>query len=142
MRRVLLTVLDAVGAGALPDADKYGDVGSNTLGHVIAQAHPQLPHMAAMGLGSIEGIGYPADPNALGAFGRCMEQSAGKDTTTGHWEIAGLKLEKAFPTYPNGFPEDVMEAFESAVGRKTLGNKPASGTAILDELGAEHMKTG
>ena len=142
MKRVFLTVLDAVGAGYLPDAEKYGDVGANTFGHMVDVCHPSLPNLAKLGLGQIETTHYPADPNAKGAFGRCMEVSAGKDTTTGHWEISGLKLEKPFPTYPNGFPKDVMDAFEQAIGRKTLGNKPASGTAILDELGEEHLRTG
>ena len=142
MKRVFLTVLDAVGAGYLPDAEKYGDVGANTFGHTVDACHPKLPNLAKIGLGQIETTHYPADADAKGAFGRCMEVSAGKDTTTGHWEIAGLQLEKPFPTYPNGFPKDVMDAFEKAIGRKTLGNKPASGTAILDELGEEHMRTG
>ena len=142
MKRVFLTVLDAVGVGYLPDADKYGDVGACTFGHVVDACHPQLPNLARLGLGQIQGTHYPADSQAKGAYGRAMEKSAGKDTTTGHWEIAGLRLEKPFPTYPHGFPREVMDAFEQAIGRKTLGNKPASGTAILDELGEEHMRTG
>ena len=137
MKRVIMIVLDSVGAGALPDADKYGDVGANTLGHIWEQAHPSLPHMEKMGLGRIDGLGYPVPEETAGAFGRAMEVSAGKDTTTGHWEMMGLKLDKAFPTYPNGFPKDVMDEFERRIGRKTLGNYPASGTAILDELGEE-----
>ena len=142
MRRVFLTVLDGVGVGYLPDADKYGDVGACTLGHVVDKCKPHLPNMAKLGLGQIEGSHYPADENAVGAFGRSMEMSAGKDTTTGHWEIAGLRLPKAFPTFPNGFPADFMKAYEAAIGHETIGNKPASGTAILDELGEEHVKTG
>ena len=142
MKRVIMIVLDSVGAGALPDADKYGDVGANTLGHIWEQAHPDLPYMEKMGLGRIEGLGYPVPEEMAGAFGRAIEVSAGKDTTTGHWEMMGLKLDKAFPTYPNGFPKDVMDEFERRIGRKTLGNYPASGTAILDELGEEHMRTG
>ena len=142
MKRVIMIVLDSVGAGALPDADKYGDVGANTLGHIWEQAHPDLPYMEKMGLGRIEGLGYPVPEKTAGAFGRAIEVSAGKDTTTGHWEMMGLKLDKAFPTYPNGFPKDVMDEFERRIGRKTLGNYPASGTAILDELGEEHMRTG
>ena len=142
MTRVFLTVLDAVGAGELPDAAAYGDVGSNTLGHTIEACHPSLPNMARMGLGQITSTGYEPDPQAVGGFGRCIEASAGKDTTTGHWEISGLRLKKPFPTFPNGFPKDFMDAFEAAIGHETIGNKPASGTAILDELGEEHMKTG
>ena len=142
MRRVFLTVLDGVGVGYLPDADKYGDVGACTMGHVVDKCKPSLPNMAKLGLGQIEGSHYPADENAVGAYGRAMEMSAGKDTTTGHWEIAGLRLPKAFPTFPNGFPADFMKKYEEAIGHETIGNKPASGTAILDELGEEHMKTG
>lgn len=142
MKRVFLIVLDSVGAGELPDAQHYGDVGANTLGHIIEQKHPALPNMAQMGLGLIPNVDGALPENGAGAYGRAAEQSAGKDTTTGHWEITGLKLEKPFPTYPNGFPAEVIEAFEKAIGTKTLGNYPASGTAILDELGEEHMKTG
>ncbi len=142
MRRVFLTVLDGVGAGYLPDADKYGDVGASTIAHVVAKCHPSLPNMAKLGLGQIPTAGYPADPNAVGGFGRAIEKSAGKDTTTGHWEISGLRLTKAFPTFPHGFPADFMAKYEAAIGHGTIGNKPASGTAILDELGAEHLATG
>lgn len=137
MKRVFLTVLDAVGCGELPDSALYGDVGANTFGHVVDTVHPELPNMAAMGLGQVEGTHYPADPAAVGAVGRCMEVSAGKDTTTGHWEIAGLRLEQAFPTFPDGFPADFLDAYEKAIGYHVIGNKPASGTAILDELGEE-----
>lgn len=139
MKRVFLTVLDAVGCGALPDAALYGDEGANTLGHVIEMAKPQLPNMAELGLGLIPGTGYPAVPSSPCAYGRSLEVSAGKDTTTGHWEISGLKLERAFPTFPDGFPRDFLDAFEKRIGYKTIGNKAASGTAILDELGAQHM---
>ena len=97
--------------------------------------------MEAMGLGLIPGVGGPKPVNGAGVYGRAAEVSAGKDTTTGHWEIAGLRLDTPFPTYPNGFPPEVMNAFEAAIGTKTLGNYPASGTAILDELGEEHMRT-
>lgn len=142
MKRVFWIVLDSVGAGALPDAEKYGDLGANTLGHIIERCHPSLPNMQSMGLGLIPNVGGPAPVNGAGVYGRAEEQSAGKDTTTGHWELTGLRLEKAFPTYPDGFPPEVMDAFEKAIGTKTLGNYPASGTAILDELGEEHMKTG
>lgn len=142
MKRIFWVVLDSVGAGYLPDADKYGDVGANTLGHIIRQANPALPHMAEMGLGLIPGVGGAKPVKGAGAYGRAMEVSAGKDTTTGHWEMTGLKLEKPFPTYPNGFPKDVVDAFEAAIGTKMIGNYPASGTAILDELGEEHLRTG
>ena len=140
MKRVFLTVLDGAGVGWLPDAANYGDVGACTIGHVVEKCKPKLPHMAKIGLGHIEGTGYPADVGAVGAFGRAMEMSAGKDTTTGHWEIAGLKLEKPFPTFPNGVPEDFLARYEAAIGHKVIGNKPASGTAILDELGEEHVR--
>jgi len=142
MKRVFLIVLDSVGAGALPDAEKYGDVGANTLGHIYEQCSPALPNMERMGLGLIPNVGGNAPVNGAGVYGRAMELSAGKDTTTGHWELTGLRLEKPFPTYPDGFPPEVLNAFEEAIGTGTLGNVPASGTAILDELGEEHMKTG
>ncbi len=138
MKRVFLTVLDAVGCGALPDAALYGDEGSNTLGHVIAQARPQLPNLARLGLGGIPGTGYPQAPSAPCAYGRCQEVSAGKDTTTGHWEISGVRLDRPFPTFPNGFPQDFLDAYERRIGYKVIGNKPASGTAILEELGERH----
>ena len=140
MKRVFLTVLDGAGVGWLPDAANYGDVGACTIGHVVEKCRPTLPHMAKLCLGQIEGTSYPADAAAVGAFGRAMEASAGKDTTTGHWEIAGLKLEKPFPTFPNGFPEDFLARYEKAIGHRVIGNKPASGTAILDELGEEHIR--
>ena len=142
MKRVFLVVLDSVGAGALPDAEQYGDLGANTLGHIIEQEHPALPNMEKMGLGLIPNVGGNLPVDGAGAYGRAMEVSAGKDTTTGHWEITGLKLEKPFPTYPDGFPAEVIEAYEKAIGTKTLGNYASSGTVILDELGEEHMKTG
>ena len=139
MKRVFLNVLDGAGVGWLPDAANYGDVGSCTIGHVVEKCHPQLPNMARMGLGHIEGTSYPADESAVGAYGRAMEASAGKDTTTGHWEISGVRLEKPFPTFPNGFPAEFIAKYEAAIGHKVIGNKPASGTAILDELGEEHI---
>ena len=142
MKRVFWVVLDSVGAGALPDAGKYGDAGANTLGHIVERVNPPMPNMRAMGLGLIPGVGGPVPEKVVGAFGRAVEVSAGKDTTTGHWEMAGLRLEKPFPSYPNGFPPEVIRAFEEAIGTKTLGNYPASGTVILDELGEEHLRTG
>ena len=142
-RKAILIVLDSVGIGALPDAAAYGDAGADTLGHVINTCHPSIPNLMRLGLGNIDGAGFAGAVDApQGSFGRLREVSAGKDTTTGHWEIAGVQLSRPFPTFPNGFPQEFMERFERAVGRGTLGNKPASGTAILDELGEEHMKTG
>lgn len=142
VKRVLLIVLDSVGAGAMPDAAQYGDAGANTLGHIARECVLSLPNLCAMGLGYLPDIGFEKDPQAVGAFGRAQERAPGKDTTTGHWEMCGLTLQKPFPTFPNGFPRELMTRFESAIGTKTLGNKTASGTVILDELGEEHMKTG
>jgi len=144
VRRVIVIVLDSVGIGEAPDAARYGDEGSNTLVNTArAVGGLALPNLAHLGLGNLAEIpGVPAEPHPRGAYGIMVERSRGKDTTTGHWEIAGLILDRAFPTYPDGFPPEVIEPFERAVGRKVLGNKPASGTAILEELGEEHMKTG
>ena len=140
MKRVFLTVLDGAGVGYLPDAAQYGDVGACTWGHVMDRCHPRLPNLAKLGLGQIEGTHYPADPAAVGAFGRAREASAGKDTTTGHWELAGCRLDHPFPTFPNGFPADFMARYEAAIGHKCIGNYASSGTVILDELGEKHMK--
>ena len=142
MKRIFLIVLDSVGAGALPDAAQYGDVGASTLEHTILSAHPKLPNLTRMGFGYIPTVPCEKPADAKGAVGRATERSAGKDTTTGHWEMTGVTLTKAFPTYPNGFPREVIDAFEKAIGRKTLGNYASSGTVILDELGEEHLKTG
>ncbi len=142
MKRVFLIVLDSVGVGALPDAEKYGDTGAHTIGHIVEQQQPKLPHLASLGLGKIPGVNYEVPADAAGAYGRAIEVSPGKDTTTGHWELMGLQLAKPFPTYPHGFPPEIMNTFEKAIGRKTLGNCAASGTTILDELGEEHIKTG
>ena len=142
MKRVVLVVLDGAGAGYQSDADKYGDRGANTLGHVIAQAQPDIPNLTEMGLLKTIGM-HPADEDEpFGCYGTMLEKSAGKDTTTGHWELAGLTLEKPFPTYPNGFPEELIKAFEEETGMGTIGNKVASGTAIIEELGPEHIQTG
>lgn len=142
MKRVILIVLDSVGAGALPDAALFGDTGANTLGHIAEHMPLNIPHMRALGLGHLPGLNILPDEMGNGVYGRAAEKSMGKDTTTGHWEIAGITLAQPFPTYPNGFPKDVIATFEASIGTKTLGNKPASGTAILDELGEEHMRTG
>ncbi|NLC33080.1 MAG: phosphopentomutase [Clostridiales bacterium] len=142
MKRVLLVVLDSVGAGALPDAQMYGDVGANTLGN-IAKAMPlRLPNMNAMGFSHIPNIHLEPLHDAKGAYGKMAEVSPGKDTTTGHWEMAGIQLEKAFPTFPDGFDQELINKFEEAIGTKTLGNYASSGTVILDKLGEEHMRTG
>ena len=142
-KKAILIVLDSVGIGALPDAANYGDAGSDTLGHIVNACHPQIPNLMKLGLGNIDGISFSSDvKQPEGCYGKLMEVSAGKDTTTGHWEIAGVQLARPFPTFPEGFPQDFIERFEKATGRGTLGNKPASGTAILDELGEEHIATG
>jgi len=142
--RVLLVILDSLGVGELPDAALYGDEGANTLGNLaVAVGGLHLPNLGRLGLGNIIDVqGTPPSPAPMAAFGRMAAQSSGKDTTTGHWEIAGLILEKPFPLYPNGFPQEVIQAFEKAIGRQVLGNKAASGTEIIQELGAEHLNTG
>ena len=140
MSRVFITVLDAVGAGNAPDAAEYGDQGANTLGHVIAARKPSLPAMGALGLSRIPGTGYPEGEPVRGAYGRAIEKSRGKDTTSGHWEIAGVPVMRAFPTFPDGFPASFIEAFERAIGHRCIGNKPASGTVILEELGEAHLR--
>ena len=142
MKRVVLIVLDGAGAGWQADADKYGDVGANTLGHVIEQMHPEIPNLTELGLMKVLGM-QPADEDEpIGCYGAMLEKAAGKDTTTGHWEIAGLTLDKPFPTYPNGFPQEVIDEFERETGMGVIGNKVASGTEIIEELGAEHIRTG
>lgn len=142
--RAILIVLDSVGAGALPDAARYGDEGADTLGNLARWVGGlKLPNLARLGLGNIREIsGVPAVAEPFGAYGRMAERSAGKDTTTGHWELAGVVLDQAFPVYPQGFPPEVIQAFEQATGRRVLGNKAASGTAIIAELGEEHVRTG
>ncbi len=144
VKRVVLIVLDSVGVGALPDAAAYGDAGTNTLAHTArAVCGLALPHLGALGLGNIVPVaGVPPAPRPRAAYGKMATRSAGKDTTTGHWELAGLVLDRPFPVYPDGFPADVIAAFEAAIGRPTLGNRPASGTVIIEELGAEHVRTG
>ena len=144
INRVILIVMDSVGTGEMPDADKYGDKGSDTLGNIARQQGGlNMPIMANLGLGNIHDIeGVPPAEYPDGLYGKMAEASNGKDTTTGHWEIAGLITEKPFPTYPKGFPDEVMKEFERLIGTKTLGNYPASGTVIIKDLGEEHMKTG
>ena len=144
IKRVFLIILDSVGMGKAPDAEEFGDINPNTLGH-IAEAIPgfKLPVMQALGLGNIDGMtGYKPAKYPFGAFARLRELSMGKDTTIGHWEIAGIITPKRLPTYPNGFPEEVLEPFRKVTGRGVLGNCVASGTAIIEELGEEHMRTG
>lgn len=144
INRVILMVIDSVGIGEMPDAEAFGDKGCNTLRSIsTTEGGINIPNLEAMGLGNIDGIDYlkkAESPTATVA--RIGEASRGKDTTTGHWEISGLRIDTPFQTYPNGFPPRVMDLFEEKIGRKTLCNKPASGTVILEELGEEHMKTG
>ncbi|MDQ1473596.1 MAG: phosphopentomutase [Bryobacterales bacterium] len=142
-RRVIWIVLDSVGVGEMPDAAAYGDSGSDTLGNIARLRGLQLPNLCALGLGNLKPI--PQLPKATapeGSYGRCTLASPGKDTTTGHWEMVGIHLEKPFPLFPNGFPPEVMREFEDRIGRSTLGNKAASGTEIIKELGEEHMNSG
>ncbi|MEN2984748.1 MAG: phosphopentomutase [Dictyoglomaceae bacterium] len=144
MKRVILIILDGVGIGELPDAYKYNDQGSNTLANIArAIGGLNLPNLERLGLSNIHPIlGIKPQEKPLSYFGKMAEKSPGKDTTTGHWEIAGLILDKPFPTYPNGFPKEIIEKFEREIGRKILGNCKASGTEIIESLGEEHMKTG
>ncbi len=142
--KVLLLVCDSFGVGEAPDAAAYGDAGANTLGNTArAVGGLRAPNLEALGLGMLTSIEGVAPRAAAGtAHGKATERSAGNDTTTGHWEIAGLVLASAFPTYPEGFPPEVIEPFEHAVGLPVLGNRPASGTVIIEELGQEHLRTG
>jgi phosphopentomutase len=144
INRVIVVVLDSVGIGEAPDAAAFGDLGSHTLGNIArAMGGLHVPHLARLGLGNIAALeGVPPTQAPQGAYAKMAEQSAGKDTSTGHWELMGVKVTQAFPVYPDGFPPEVMERFEAAIGRGTLGNKAASGTTILDELGDEHVRTG
>ncbi|MGZ4482610.1 MAG: phosphopentomutase, partial [Gaiellales bacterium] len=144
MPRACVIVLDAVGAGDLPDAERFGSAGSNTLGHVAeAVGGLDVPAMGALGLGNVlELRGCPPRPDAPSVWGRLRERSPGMDTTTGHWEMMGIILDRPFPTYPDGFPEELLEAFSRATGRGWLGNVAASGTEIIQRLGEEHQRTG
>src|ERR1700730_3160677 len=142
-RRIVWIVLDSVGIGEMPDAAAYGDTGSDTLGNIARQRQLHLPNLCRLGLANIKPLtGLPASPAPLGAFGRSALASPGKDTTTGHWEMAGIHLERPFPLFPHGFPAEIMNEFERRIGRGTLGNKAASGTEIIQELGPEHLRTG
>lgn len=144
INRVILIVLDSVGIGEMSDADVYGDQGSNTVGNIVRRFGTiNIPNMCKLGLGKIEGVDYLETPeNIIGSFGRMAEKSKGKDTTTGHWEIAGIQLKKEFPTYPEGFPDEIINQFKEYIGTDILGNYPASGTEIIKSLGKKHMETG
>ena len=141
--RIILIVLDSVGIGAQPDAADYGDTGRDTLGHICEGRRLSVPNLVRLGLASIRPLtGLSPPPTPEGAYGKATLLSPGKDTTAGHWEMAGIILDRPFPTYPRGFPPEIMEKFEQAIGRKTLGNFPASGTEIIKQLGEQHLKTG
>jgi len=144
IERITVIVIDGVGAGELPDASKYGDTGSNTLSNTArVLGGLELPNMGEMGLGNITPIeGVPQREMTRGAYGKCQEISKGKDSVTGHWELMGVEVKKPFPTYPNGFPKEVLNEFRKLTGLDVLGNKPASGTEIIKELGEEHVRTG
>lgn len=144
MKRAIWIVLDSVGMGAMPDSKQYGDHDVNTIAHVYEHCNGlEISHMINYGLGNIEGMkSLPTCETPKGCFARMSELSKGKDTTTGHWEMVGIYTEVPFPTYPNGFPKEIMDAFEAKIGTKTLGNCTASGTAIIEELGKEHVETG
>ena len=142
-RRIIWIVLDSVGIGEMPDAGQYGDRGSDTLGNIARERTLHLPNLISLGLANIRpfaGLSPAVEPR--GSYGKCALASPGKDTTTGHWEMVGIHLERPFPLFPNGFPRQVMDEFERRTGRTSLGNKPASGTEIIAELGEEHMRTG
>lgn len=141
IKRVALIVIDGLGIGSAADAAAYGDQGANTLKHVVEQGRPHIPNLTDLGLLNAAGLpGAIDDP--LGCFGAMAERAAGKDTTSGHWELAGLTLKKPFPTFPDGFPAELIEKFEYEIGMKTLGNVAASGTEIIEQLGSEHLRTG
>ena len=141
-KRAIIIVLDSVGIGELPDAAEFGDEGSHTLGNTYAERPMNIPHMLALGLGNIDNSRLPRTESPRAAFGRAAELTKAKDTTSGHWEMAGLPMEVPFRTYPDGFPRSVMNEFEMKIHRGTLGNCVASGTVIINELGDEHVRTG
>jgi phosphopentomutase len=141
--RVVLIVLDSVGVGELADAASYKDEGSDTLGNISRRVRLRLPTLCSLGLRRVAFVdGVEADPAPRAAFGRMAESSPGKDSVTGHWELMGLVLDRPFPVFPDGFPPEVISSFEQRIGRRSLGNRAASGTAIIDELGPEHIRTG
>ncbi len=142
--RVILIVIDSVGIGEMPDAEKFGDKGANTLKRISTTKNKiNIPNLEKLGIGHIDGVDYLNKPDDyVGVVARIKEASNGKDTTTGHWEMAGLRIDTPFKTYPNGFPKRVIDEFEKQIGRESLCNRPASGTVIIEELGEEHMKTG
>lgn len=145
MKKIILVVTDSLGVGELPDAEKYGDKGADTLGHIVEKCGGlKIPNLINLGIGNIDGVcgGRLAAAEPVGCFGKMAELSKGKDTTTGHWELAGLRTDVPFKTYPDGFPREFMEEFEKKIGIGCLGNYPASGTAIIEELGPEHEATG
>ena len=143
MKRIFLFVLDSFGVGALPDAESFGDAGANTLASCATSDKLQIPNMISAGLGNIEGVScLPKAAAPAGAYGRLTEKSMGKDTTIGHWEIAGLISPDPLPTYPEGFPEEVLEPFRKATGRGILANAPWSGTEVIQKFGDDHVRTG
>jgi phosphopentomutase len=141
-RRAIVIVMDSVGIGELPDASAYGDQGSDTLGHIAARVPLAVPVLRSLGLGRVAAIGGARTAPARGGYGRMAEASAGKDSVTGHWEMMGVVLDRPFPVFPNGFAADILAEFSRQTGRGVLGNKTASGTQIIDELGVEHMRSG
>ncbi len=141
-RRVFLVVIDSLGVGELPDAAAYGDEGSDTVGNIARTVPLRTPHLRSLGLARVARVNAAPAPPLRGAFGRMAEASPGKDSVTGHWEMAGIVLSTPFPTFPQGFPPDVIADIEARIGRRTIGNVVASGTAILDQLGPAHLRTG
>jgi phosphopentomutase len=141
--RICLVVLDSAGIGEMPDAAEWGDAGSDTFGHILESRQVDLPNLQSLGLGNIRRLKcVPAIEKPVGSYGKCALASNGKDTTTGHWEMAGIVLQQAFPTYPNGFPSQIIDRFvNEAHVPGVLGNVPASGTEIIKELGEEHVRT-
>jgi phosphopentomutase len=143
IQRAIVIVMDSVGVGALPDAGAYGDEGSNTLGNIARSASLTIPTLASLGLSRVVSLAnVPVSATPCGAFGRMAERSAGKDSVTGHWELMGIVIDRPFPTFPTGFPSALISEFERRIGRPILGNVVASGTAVLDDLGPEHVRTG
>ena len=143
MKRVFLIVLDSCGAGAMPDSPQFGDIGVNTLRACASSSKLHIPNLLRLGLGNVDGLGFLGKTDVpAGAYGRLAERSMGKDTTIGHWEIAGIVSPQPLPTYPEGFPEEILAPFRQATGRGVLANAPWSGTAVIDRYGEEHMRTG